>query len=75
MIQLPGSVRVYLCLTACDMQCQRISGRDLDRSIGELLVATVNPLNLEVALAIQRELQSRLEDVDRLRRQVVHRAQ
>jgi len=69
----------YVCGAAASRygqkQCQRISGRDLDRSIGELLVATVNPLNLEVALAIQRELELRLEDVDRLRRQVVQRAQ
>jgi DNA invertase Pin-like site-specific DNA recombinase len=56
-------------------QCQRISGRDLDRTIGELVLETVNPLNLDVALAIERELETRLEDVDRLRHQVVERAQ
>jgi DNA invertase Pin-like site-specific DNA recombinase len=58
-----------------EKRCQRIPGRDLDRAIGELLVATVNPLNLEVALAVERELQTRLEEVDHLRRQVVQRAQ
>jgi hypothetical protein len=40
-----------------------------------MLLATVSPLNLEVALAIEREMETRLEEVDRLRRQVVQRAQ
>jgi DNA invertase Pin-like site-specific DNA recombinase len=56
-------------------QCQRISGRDLDRAVGQLLLETVNPLNLEVALAIQREIEARLGEADRLRHQVVERAQ
>ena len=56
-------------------QCQRISGQSLARALGELLLATVSPLNLEVAISIQRELETRLEEVDRLRRQVVQRAQ
>ena len=34
----------------------------------------MNPLTLEVALAVQQELQSRLEEADRLRRQQVERA-
>jgi len=69
----------YICsaeaLLRGEKQCQRIAGRDVDRAIGELLLETVNPLNLEVALAIEREMQTRLEEVDRLRRQVVQRAQ
>ena len=56
-------------------QCQRIAGRDLDRAVGELLLATVNPLNLEVALAIEQEVQLHFAEVDRLRHQVVERAQ
>jgi len=34
----------------------------------------VNPLALEVALSVQKELQSRLEEADRLRRAQVERA-
>ena len=56
-------------------QCLRIPGREIDRALGELLLATVNPLNLEVALAIEREMETRFAEVDRLRRQVVQRAQ
>ena len=40
-----------------------------------MLVAAVNPVALEVTLAVQRELQSRLEDADRLRHKQVERAQ
>ena len=54
--------------------CQRILGRELDRAVGDLLVETVSPLALEVALAVQEELQARAEEADRLRRQQVERA-
>jgi DNA invertase Pin-like site-specific DNA recombinase len=56
-------------------QCQRISGHDLDQAVSRLLLETVNPLNLEVALAIERDVATRLEEADRLRHQVVERAQ
>ena len=54
--------------------CQRILGRDLDRAIGDLLIETITPLALEVALGVQDELQARGEGADRLRRQQVERA-
>ena len=39
-----------------------------------LLLETLTPLALEVALAVQQELQQRLDEADRLRRQHVERA-
>lgn len=54
--------------------CQRIVGGALDHAIGELLVETVSPLALEVALAVQDELEARTQEVDRMRRQQVERA-
>jgi DNA invertase Pin-like site-specific DNA recombinase len=54
--------------------CQRILGGALDQAIGELLVQTVSPLALEVALAVQDELEARAREVDRMRRQQVERA-
>jgi DNA invertase Pin-like site-specific DNA recombinase len=54
--------------------CQRLSGYSLDKSIGALLVETVTPLALEVALSVQQELQSRWDEADRLRRLQVDRA-
>jgi DNA invertase Pin-like site-specific DNA recombinase len=69
----------YICGAAASRygqkQCQRISGRDLDRAISQLLLETVNPLNLEVALAIEREVATRLDEADRLRHQGVERTQ
>jgi hypothetical protein len=55
--------------------CLRMNGAGIDKAIGELLVETVNPVTLEVTLAVQRELQSRLEEADGLRRAQVERAQ
>jgi DNA invertase Pin-like site-specific DNA recombinase len=54
--------------------CQRVSGYSLDKAIGALLVETVTPLALEVALNVQQELQSRWDEADRLRRIQVDRA-
>ncbi len=54
--------------------CQQIVGGELDAAIGRLLVEVVTPVTLGVALAVQKELESRSEDSDRLRRQAVERA-
>lgn len=54
--------------------CQSIVGHELDAAIGKLLVDTVTPMTLEVALAVQKEIDSRAEETDRLRRQEVERA-
>lgn len=69
----------YVCAEDCVRRtlplCQSIPGRGLDEAIGRLLVQSVNPLALEVVLNVQGELQSRLEQADRLRYQHVQRAQ
>jgi DNA invertase Pin-like site-specific DNA recombinase len=54
--------------------CQRIPGAAIDENVGHLLMEAVTPVTLEVALAVQQELQSRLEEADRLRQQQVERA-
>jgi hypothetical protein len=55
--------------------CQLVPGAGVDQAIGALLVEAVNPVALEVTLQVQRELQSRLEEADRLRHAQVERAQ
>jgi DNA invertase Pin-like site-specific DNA recombinase len=55
--------------------CQHVPGGGIDETVGELLVEAVSPVALEVALTVQQELQSRLEEADRLRLQQVERAQ
>ena len=68
----------YLCprqdLDGGRLDCQHISGKTLDDTIGELLLSSVTPVALEVALAVQDEIQKRIEDADRLRQAQVERA-
>lgn len=54
--------------------CQIVSGGPVDEAIGKLLVEIVSPVALEVALAVQQELQSRLQESDCLRKKQVERA-
>ena len=54
--------------------CQHIPGSGIDVAIGQLLLEMVQPVTLELAFAVQAELQARLEEVDQLRRQQVERA-
>lgn len=54
--------------------CQHIPGAGIDEAIGGLLLETVTPTALEVALQVQDELQRRIDEVDRLHRQRVERA-
>jgi hypothetical protein len=54
--------------------CQSINGEQIDRAIAELLVQTMTPMALDVALSVQREVQSRMDEVDRLRHKQVERA-
>lgn len=54
--------------------CQLIHGEALDEAIGELLVQTVNPMSIEVAASVQRQLEQRYEEADRLRYKAVESA-
>lgn len=54
--------------------CQHIVGEHIDKAISEVLVQTMTPLVLEIALTVQQELQTRLDDADRLRHKRVDRA-
>jgi DNA invertase Pin-like site-specific DNA recombinase len=55
--------------------CQHVPGAGVDQAVGALLLELVQPVTLELAFAVQAELQARLEEVARLRRQQVERAQ
>jgi DNA invertase Pin-like site-specific DNA recombinase/ribosome-associated translation inhibitor RaiA len=71
-------VTTYVCMRArihhAHPVCQRVHGQALDAAVGELLMDAITPLNLEVTLAIQAEVQARVEEADRLRQQHVARA-
>jgi DNA invertase Pin-like site-specific DNA recombinase len=55
-------------------KCLCIPGGGIDEAVGALLVEMMTPLTLEVAWAVQQELQGRLDEADQLRRQHVARA-
>lgn len=54
--------------------CARVAGEGVDERIGDLLLATVTPLALDVALAVQAELEGRAGEADAMRRQHTERA-
>jgi DNA invertase Pin-like site-specific DNA recombinase len=55
-------------------QCQTIPGQRVDETISQLLLDTVTPLALEVALSVQAELEARADQADQLRASHVERA-
>jgi DNA invertase Pin-like site-specific DNA recombinase len=54
--------------------CQRVPGNVVDRAVSDLLIELVQPLTLEVALAVEKEVQARCAETDALRHQQVERA-
>jgi DNA invertase Pin-like site-specific DNA recombinase len=55
-------------------RCLVVPGQGVDGAIGQLLLDTVTPLALEVALTVQAELEARADEADVLRRSHVDRA-
>jgi hypothetical protein len=55
-------------------RCQSVPGAGVDEAVARLLLDTLTPLALEVALSVQGEIQARAEEADRLRRAHVERA-
>jgi DNA invertase Pin-like site-specific DNA recombinase len=53
--------------------CQCVPGAEIDREIGNMLLGMLEPATLELSLAVQQELQGRLGEADRLRKQQVER--
>ena len=70
---------VYLCqrhrVERWESSCQYIPGAAIDEAIGKLLLESVTPLTLEVALQVQQELENRFNKADKLRKQQVERAE
>jgi DNA invertase Pin-like site-specific DNA recombinase len=73
-----GSLRVtYMCqrdgIERGERFCQCVPGTEIDREIGNVLLEMIKPATLELSLAVQQELQGRLGEADRLRKQQVER--
>jgi DNA invertase Pin-like site-specific DNA recombinase len=69
----------YLCqrnrIERWESSCQYIPGASIDEAISKLLLESVTPLTLEVALQVQQELENRFKEADKLRKQQVERAE
>ena len=68
----------YQCLKASIEQgaprCQTIPGGGIDTTISQVLIDTVTPVALEVALTVQTELETRADETDQLRRSHIEAA-
>ncbi len=69
----------YVCQEAsirrAEKVCQRVPGSVVDHAISNLLLELMQPLTLQVALAVQQEVEARVTETDSLRRKHVERAQ
>lgn len=74
-----GMIPNYVCVGRGrlfgDPLCQSILGAGIDDAIAQLLVDSVTPVALDLALAVQHEITARLDEADRLRHRQVERAQ
>jgi len=68
----------YQCMRECidngGPRCQTIPGAAAGAAIGQLLLDTLTPLTLEVALTVQAEIEARATEADAMRRSHVERA-
>src|SRR6185312_7997168 len=73
-IEVPDYQCQNRCIQDGAQRCQTVPGAGVDAAIGTLLLDTLTPHALEVALTVQAELDSRAAEADALRRQAVERA-
>jgi DNA invertase Pin-like site-specific DNA recombinase len=76
--QNKARIQTYICqrrkIENCQSKaCQSITGDHVDECISQLLLETVSPMALEVALSVQEELQNRMNEVVELRQKQVER--
>jgi DNA invertase Pin-like site-specific DNA recombinase len=69
----------YVCQEASvrrgDKVCQRVPGGAVDQAISNLLLELMQPMTLQVAIAVQQEVEARVAESDALGRRHVERAQ
>lgn len=64
----------YYCSNPIDARhCQSVPGHGVDDAVGKLLVEAMNPVALEIALSVEKELHKRIDEADALRRKQIER--
>src|SRR6202163_2598458 len=70
-------VPTYVCQEAsirrAEKVCQSVPGKVVDQAISTLLLDLMQPMTLQVALAVQQEVEARVTETDALRRKHVER--
>jgi DNA invertase Pin-like site-specific DNA recombinase len=72
--QIPDYQCLRECIDNAETRCQTIPGAAADEAITTLLLDTLTPLTLEVALTVQTEIEARAAEANALRRGHVERA-
>lgn len=73
-VEVPDYQCMGECIQDARTRCQGVPGHGVDAAISQLLLDTVTPLTLEVALTVQAELEARADEADQLRKSHVQRA-
>ncbi|MGO9098385.1 MAG: recombinase family protein [Mycobacterium sp.] len=73
-VEVPDYQCINHCIQNGGRRCQSVPGAAVDAAVGQLLLDTLTPLALEVALTVQTELDTRAAEADALRRGHVERA-
>jgi excisionase family DNA binding protein len=68
----------YICqregISTASEICQCVPGGEIDKTVSQLILDSVTPLTIDVALDVQRELEARSNEVTQLHQQRVERA-
>ena len=64
MLEVPDYQCMGECIQDARTRCQSVPGQGVDDTISQLLLETVTPLALEVALTVQAELEARADEAD-----------
>jgi DNA invertase Pin-like site-specific DNA recombinase/DNA-binding transcriptional regulator YiaG/UPF0716 family protein affecting phage T7 exclusion len=73
-VEVPDYQCMRACIDTAASRCLLVPGAGVDTAIGQLLLDTLTPLALEVALTVQTEIETRANEADALRRHNVERA-
>ena len=66
----------YVCVHSNKTQhCQSVPGHGIDALIGKCVVQKISPASIEVAFAVQQQLEARIDEADRIRYQHVQNAE
>ena len=73
-VEIPDYQCMAACISAGVSPCLWVPGAGIDSSVAGLVLDTLSPVALEVALRVQAEIENRSDEADRLRHSHVERA-